>query len=493
MVSLRIDERRTLNRAEPLLFGQFIEHFGRLIYGGLFDPGHPLSDSDGFRADVIEALQKLRIPIIRWPGGCFVSAYHWINGVDPNREAVYDKAWCVEESNAFGTDEFMLLCQKLGAEPYICTNAGTGTPEEMADWVEYVNEPKLGRWAKLRARNGHPQPYGVKYWSIGNENYTGGEIGAKRPGEWGAFVRESAKMMRRVDPSIKLLAAGVPDLDWNLNLLRSAGDLIDYVSIHGYFDPAWENNALSGYVKSLQAVSCFERDIRVTKGLLTALGLEKRVHIAYDEWNLRGWYHPGVADFSKLAPDHAWAAAQREKNEDNTQYTMADAVFAAGFLNTCMRHGDAVTLANFSPTVCGRGLIGVNDQGIVLRPTYHVFDLLRNHMGDRVVDSYAVDVPEFDAQGVAVPTLDAVAALDEQNRLTLSLINRHPAEALEIELSPARAYSAGTLYTVNGPHADSSNDYGRPNAVRLTSERLACAGRLRLKPHSVNLLVYDAV
>ena len=169
-ITLHIDERRALHDVDPMIYGQFIEHFGRQVYGGIYDPGHPLSDADGFRRDVIAALRRLRIPVMRWPGGCFVSAYHWKDGVGRDRMPAFDKAWCVEESNAFGTDEFMLLCKKLGAAPYLCTNAGTGTPEEMSDWVEYCNEPAMGRWARLRIANGHEKPFGVKYWSIGNEN-----------------------------------------------------------------------------------------------------------------------------------------------------------------------------------------------------------------------------------------------------------------------------------------------------------------------------------
>lgn len=487
-ITLRIDERRPLHDVNPMIYGQFIEHFGRLVYGGIYDPGHPLSDEDGFRRDVIAALQKLRIPQIRWPGGCFVSAYHWKDGVGKDRQPSFDKAWCVEESNAFGTDEFMLLCEKIGALPYLCTNAGTGSPEEMSDWVEYCNEPEKGRWAKLRIANGHKKPYGVKYWSIGNENYTGGEIGAKTAQEWGPFVRESAKMMRRVDPRIKILAAAVPDVDWNLSLLRSAGDLIDYISIHGYFDEAWETNALSGYRKSLQAPAKFEKSIIATRGLLNALGLQNRIKIAFDEWNLRGWYHPGISDFSKLDPDHDHAAAMRAYNEINTQYTMADAIFAASFLHICMRHGDMIALANFSPTVCGRGLIGVNDEGIVLRPTYHVFDLLRSNLGTHLVDSYIAGMPQCDADGVAVDALDAVAAIDEGGMLTVSLINRDPETAITIGLNTAKAYRSAQCYLLSSPDADSANDFDHPDCVSVCEKQVLPDDPLVLAPHCVMVL-----
>ena len=486
--TLRIDERRPLHDVNSMIYGQFIEHFGRLVYGGIYAPGHPLSDEDGFRRDVIAALQKLHIPLIRWPGGCFVSAYHWKDGIGKNREPSFDKAWCVEESNEFGTDEFMRFCEKIGAQPYLCTNAGTGTPEEMSDWVEYCNEARKGRWAKRRITNGHEKPYGVKYWSIGNENYTGCEIGAKTAQEWGPFVRESAKMMRRVDARIKILAAAVPDVDWNLSLLRSAGNLIDYISIHGYFDEAWETNALSGYQKSLQAVSRFEKSIISTRGILDALGLSDRIKIAFDEWNLRGWYHPGISNFAHLDPDHDHAESMRAISEINKQYTMADAIFAAAFLHTCMRHGDMVTMANFSPTVCGRGLIGVNDEGIVLRPTYFVFDLLRNKLGTHLVDSYIVNNPVCDADGISISCVDAVAAQADDGSLTISLINKDPNLEISVHLDTVKAYQGVQCYALTSPDTDSANDFDHPDCVSVCQRTFEFGQPLSLPPHSVTVL-----
>ena len=193
-----------------MIFGQFIEHFHRQIYGGIFDPGSKLSDKDGFRKDVIEALRELKVPIVRWPGGCFVSSYHWLDGIGSKRMPIYDKAWKVEEPNTFGTDEYISWCRIIGAEPYICTNAGTGTPEEMSDWVEYCNL-NIGKYAIMRRENGHNDPYNVLYWSVGNENWGAHEIGAKTIAEWGGLVRESSKMMRAVTPQLKLFAAALPD------------------------------------------------------------------------------------------------------------------------------------------------------------------------------------------------------------------------------------------------------------------------------------------
>jgi alpha-N-arabinofuranosidase len=232
-----IDPKRIRGRRNPMIFGQFIEHFHRQIYGGLYDPASPLSDETGLRKDVLAALADIQPAVIRWPGGCFASAYHWEDGVGPVRQPHFDKAWRVEDSNQFGTDEFVALCRKLSAEPYICANAGTGSPEEMSNWVEYCNLRHEGKWAKRRIENGHSEPYGIKYWSIGNENYGQWEIGAKPAQEWGRFVLESAKMMKRVDPGIQLLAASLTDIEWNVHLLKEAGRFLDWISVHGYWDP----------------------------------------------------------------------------------------------------------------------------------------------------------------------------------------------------------------------------------------------------------------
>ena len=226
-----INANRTLGRRDPMIYGHFIEHFHRQIYGGVYDPGNPLSDAEGFRQDVLEAMRRIHVPVLRWPGGCFVSSYHWKKAVGRRRTPFFDKAWRVEDPNDFGTDEYVALCRKIGCEPYICTNAGTGTAEEMSDWVEYCNLDHEGEFAKWRIANGHEKPFGVKYWSIGNENYGGWEIGAKSAQEWGRLVLESAKMMKHVDPTIELTAAALTDLDWNVNLLKNCGERLDWISI----------------------------------------------------------------------------------------------------------------------------------------------------------------------------------------------------------------------------------------------------------------------
>ena len=475
-----------------MIFGHFLEHFHRQIYGGVYDPGSHLADENGFRRDVIEALRRIKTPVIRWPGGCFVSAYPWKKGVG-ERVPYYDKAWRVEESNAFGTDEFIAFCREVGAEPFICTNAGTGTPEDMSDWVEYCNL-NIGEWAALRQANGNAEPFSVPYWSIGNENYGAWEIGAKTADEWARLVLESAKMMKRVDPTIELAVASIPDLDWNTKVLREAGDLLDWVSIHGYWSRASDEGEFeTGYDNIIARAFEPEERIVKTKHILGALGYLGKLRIAFDEWNLRGWCHPKFMTFG--AADHALM----DKNDINSNYNMADAVFTACFLNSCLRHSDTVGMANFSPAVNTVGAIFTHAEGIVLRPTYHVFDLFANYSYEEIVHS-ALSSPSFeveadDGNSKSVPQVDAVVTRDPSTgQVGITLVNLHGEMAITCNIRglDARKFGSVTARTVNGDSVDAYNDVDCPDAVSILERQLGEVSTedfgFDCPPHSVTVL-----
>ena len=478
-----IDPHRGAKPYNRMVFGQFLEHFHRQVYGGVFEPGSPLSDEAGFRLDVIAALRQLRVPIVRWPGGCFVSAYHWKNGVGPQRQPEYDKAWRVEEPNTFGTDEFIAWCRRIGAEPYICTNAGTGTPEEMSDWVEYCNLEAQGRWAQYRRENGHTEPFNVRYWSIGNENYGDWEMGAKTAQEWGRFVTESAKMMRRADPSIQLLAAALPDLDWTLNLLRNAGKYLNSVSIHGYYDRLSQKDEPSDYATCMMRTAQVEAAIRTTEQVIAVAGFEGQIGIAFDEWNLRGWHHP-----NGNTPDKITA---RDRNDINATYTMADAIFSASFLNTCLRHADTVQMANMAPVVNTRGPLFVHPQGIVKRTTYHVLDLYANRLAESVHDAY-VTSDAYAHAGQSVPALDALATCAAATRTwRIALVNRSAQQSLACSVilagMPLQGKFNATQLCSSAP--DDYNDVTNPERVVPVKTQLEFReGACPLPPHSLTIL-----
>ena len=471
---------------DRMLFGQFLEHFHRQVYGGIFEPGSHLSDEYGMRADVIEALRELKIPIVRWPGGCFVSSYHWLHGTGRNRQPVFDKAWGVEDPNTFGTDEFVTWCRKIGAEPYICTNAGNGTPEEMSDWVEYCNLRKQGRFARMRQYNGFNEPHNVRYWSIGNENYGTWEIGAKTIAEWGPLVRESAKMMRAVDPGIKLFAAAKPRPEWTLPLLREAGEWLDFISNHGYWDPLHGKNNPAGYLKCMMLSTRPEEVIARTIRMLKDSGFAEKIKIAFDEWNLRGWHHPGFPG-GGTSED---LIRQRDKNDLNETYTMTDALFSACFLNTCLRNAEQVRMACMAPVVNTRGPLYVHPDGIVKRTAFHVLKMYSDLLQPVVLPVKCTSAPlEYD--GEPFPSIDAVVTSSEDRRsLAIILVNRHPDKRADITLT-IPGLSSGTKCRTTilaGDSADAYNDIRNPRRVEPEVHEQTVNSRIGLPPHSVSII-----
>ena len=471
----------------PMIFGHFIEHFDTQVYGGLFWPGHRLSDEDGFRTDVIESLRAIKCPIVRWPGGCYVSDYHWKAGVGPNRQPMWNKAWAVEDPNTFGTDEYVKWCRKVGCEPYICTNAGTGNEEEMSDWVEYCNL-NSGKWGRQRIANGYPKPHDVIYWSVGNENWGGHEIGAKTVEQWGPLVRESAKMMRGADRRIKLLAAALPAESWTLPLLKSAGYLLDYVSVHGYY--VWGKGD-TPYLTCMMRTGRPEADIQRTIRTLEKAGFGGgKIAIAFDEWNLRGWYHPGLGNFKRGA---VMDYAARRQNDVASYYTMADALFSACFLNRCLRHCDIVKMANFSPVVNTRGAVFVHDKGIVKRTSYHVFWMYTNLLEANVAPVDVSCGTLTDGKS-SVPVLDAVLTVsDDGKRRVLAVVNKSPDAAVQLDVSALTARSVIAPYQATvlaGASPDDYNDIGAENRVVPVKTQLEVKdGKVTLAAHSLSCIV----
>ncbi len=484
MKSVVLNPKRKLSSVNPMIYGQFIEHFHRQIYGGVYDPESEYADEDGFRVDVLEALRRIRVPILRWPGGCFVSAYHWKDGVGKDRIASYNKAWRVPEPNTFGTDEYIKLCRKIGCEPYICTNAGTGTAEEMSDWVEYCNLQTDTKYARLREANGMKEPYHVRYWSIGNENYGHWEIGSKTSLEWGRFVAESAKMMRRTDPHVMLSAAALNDMDWNANLLRESGKYLNWISIHGYWDFHKGKNELADYDQCISYVDEIEKPVRQVRGLLSAFDCE-HIRIAYDEWNLRAWYHPNIMDLYQGMSEEEYLTP-RDENDRNEQYTMADAVFSACFLNMCIWNSDIIDMAAFSPAVNTRGLIYTHERGIVLRSTWHVFDLYVNELQPKRIDLWC-ETTDTESDDIDM----AATANDEGTSIAIAIVNKSATNTgeIQIRISESVRYRY-RLSTVNGPDTDSYNSVNCEQVKKTVGEWINNEGMISVtvSPHSVNVL-----
>lgn len=475
------DSRFGSQKWNRMILGHFIEHFHTQIYGGIYSPGSPLADENGFRTDVVEALKELQLPIMRWPGGNYVSDHHWYEAVGKERVPSYNKAWRVEEPNTFGTEEFISWCKAVGCEPYICTNGGNGTAEEMSNWVEYCNGHLDTRYARSRRENGSPLPHAVKYWGIGNESYGDWQIGAKTVAEWGPYVAESAKMMRAVDENIILSAAAVPDTDWTLKLLQSAGRYLDLISIHGYWDHTHQVNEPKDYLTCMMRTEEPDLMIERTRHVIGAAGFLHKIKIAFDEWNLRGWHHPDGVNQEVVDA--------RDKNDIASTYTMADAVFSAGFLNACLRNADIVTMANIAPAVNTRGPLFVHPSGIVKRTTFHVLKMYAETLRANIVASSLTSsrLPHGER---SVKAVDAVVSSDDSGA-TIIVTNRHPeSEAVcNIRLDGELLEGLLNMQCLTGDSPDAFNSVERPEAVVPYTQAISIKdGVVRVPPHSVYAL-----
>lgn len=390
---IKIDTDRKIGEVHPYLFGNFAEHLGRCIYGGIYEEGSPLSDDKGFRKDVMEATKGLGVSLLRWPGGNFVSGYNWKDGIGPKdqRPARPDQAWGSIDSNRFGTDEFLQYCERVGVEPYICINAGLGSVNDAREWVEYVNEPRHTYWADQRRKNGRDKPYNVKIWGLGNEIDGPWQLGHKNAEDYGKFALEAAKAMRRGDESIKLIASGSsnfgPNADWiawNRSVLDRLKTEIDYISLHTYI-----GNRENNFENFLAQSEDLDHRIEVVDGLIKAAQSGQRnprpIYIAYDEWNV--WYRArGGSEF-----DTGRTALEE-------QYNFEDALAMGMFFNSFIRHANIVKMANLAQLVNVIAPIFTNKQGLFLQPIYFPIAEYGKQRNNVAVDAL-VESPTYQPRG----------------------------------------------------------------------------------------------
>ena len=495
--SVTIDTDARSISYSPMIFGGFLEHFGHQVYGGVFEPGSPLSDKAGFRRDVIAALKELKVPVVRWPGGCYVSGYHWEAGVGKDRKPTDDMAWGVIEPNTFGTQEYVQLCHLLGWQPYICNNAGNGTVEEMKNWVEYCNG-YTGKYAQMRKDNGTDQPLNVNIWSIGNENWGQHEIGYKPIEQWAPLVLEAAKAMKDADPQIQLTAAALPNREWTLPLLKAAGPYLSYISIHSYWLPLWGKNDMPDYLTCIMHSESPEQLIANYIGVLEESGYRGRIKIAFDEWNLRGWHHEGfprktVQNYSD--PEVIRLVAAREKNDIASQYSMADALFSASFFNACLRHAEDVGMANIAPIVNTRGPLYVHPKGIVKRTHFHAMAMYANELEARV-GKLTLEAASLSQGDRKIPVMDAIATVDESgHQWSIALVNRHPDKSLACTINMKDSPLDGNFQALvlAGDSPDAYNDIEHPDrVVPLKTMLTLTKGVIQLPPHSLTIVKVPA-
>ncbi|GMM33032.1 hypothetical protein DASC09_003570 [Saccharomycopsis crataegensis] len=377
--SITVDPRRILAPVDERIYSGFVEHLGRCIYGGLVDYNKtPKTKVNGkrHREDVSKAIKDLKMPVVRWPGGNFVSSYHWIDGVGAreNRPRRPELAWLGEESNQFGTDEFIEWCHEMKVEPYFCLNMGTGTLDEALGWIEYCNSTANTYYANLRRKNGHPAPYNVKYWGLGNEVWGDWQVGQMTKEDYAKKAAEWAKAIKLLDPNVQLISCGCTGLDnWDHHVLDKLINWVDMHSIHMY-------TAHDEYIKNVTAPAAAETAIQVTKNLIDLATIQhppkangvnsleadskKKVKICFDEWNI---WDPTRADGTKGAEE---------------KYTLSDALAIASWLNVFIRQSESLGMCNIAQLVNVIAPIMTNDSTVFLQTTYWPLMLFSNYMRD---------------------------------------------------------------------------------------------------------------
>ncbi len=481
---VKIDTDRKISEIDPKIYGNFAEHLGRCIEGGIFEEGSPLSDSQGYRKDVIEAVRNLHVGLLRWPGGNFSSNYHWMDGIGPrnDRPKRLEMAWHTIEDNRFGTHEFLDYVEMLAIEPYVCANFGTGTWLEAQQWVEYCNLDQDTAMTQLRKRNGRDKPWNVKYWSLGNEMDGPWQMGHRSADDYGKFALEGAKLMKWTDPTIKLVAAGSsnynPNADWvgwNRTVLTYLKNHADYLSMHLYVGNL-KDNFESFLASSLNLADKIETAEGTIRGVMTGEP-KRKIYIAWDEWNV--WYRArgqGKESGRRILEEH---------------YNLEDALVIATLLNTFVNHCHIVKIANLAQLVNVIAPIFTNEQGLFLQTIYYPLQLFAMNSRGHGLELY-VDGPSYStAEYSKVPMLDVSAAYDN-GQLVLNVVNRSRTDALsaDFELEDKQFGSEFEVAEVNGPDIKAENDFGKTLVKAERKSASASGNRLQytFPAHSYTML-----
>jgi alpha-N-arabinofuranosidase len=497
-IRIYADSRRTLAPVHREVFGSFLEHLGRAIYEGIYDPKSKLSDSNGFRKDVLEEIKKLGVPIIRYPGGNFVSGYNWLDGIGPkaNRPAVLDKAWNSINSNEFGTDEFLAWCRLVGTEPLLGLNLGTGTAEQAAALVEYCNLEKGTRWSDLRRKNGIAEPYKVQKWCLGNEMDGPWQIGHMSATEYGLKAADAARQMRYVDPSLKLVACGssgpgMPTyLEWDREVLEQCYEYVDAISLHRYFTNAEETGGDSS--KFLAMNLSMERQIDEVAAVCDMVRGHKRspkkLWLSFDEWNV--WYRARSGDAMN---GHRQGAPHLLEEV----YNLEDALLVGGLINSLIRKAERVQLACLAQLVNVIAPIMTNANGLLRQTIYYPYSWALEFARGAALE-LLVESSTYDVSGMgAVSYVDAAGTYQaDTGKIALFLLNRDLAKAHQVEIvwegSSPRAVD-GVVLTGNDLKAINTFDAPARVAPQKAEKPSTAGGRttIELAPRSYTVIEWS--
>ncbi len=460
MLSTKItcNKNYLLGEIDTRIYGSFLEHMGRVIYTGVYEPGHKEADEEGFRGDVLDRVREMGVTAVRYPGGNFVSSYHWEDGVGPKeqRPKKLDLAWRAMETNAFGTDEFMRWVRKIGASPIMTINLGTRGVEEAANYVEYCNFPKDTKYSDLRREHGAEKPYQIKMWCLGNEMDGHWQVGHKTAYEYGRLAAEAGKVMKRIDPEIELIACGssLSSMDtfpnWDMEVLEQTYEVIDYLALHQYY--GGQEKGTKAFLAQSQDMEEYIKTVRsVAQVVKHKLRTQKEIKFSIDEWGV--WAAPSDS-VNREIEKVPWQISPAISEQI---YTMEDALLFASMQMVMLRNADAIKIA------CQALLTNVSacimteaGGGVWLQTIYYPFYYFSNYAKGVVLESH-VSGSGYDCESVGrVLYLDTVTVWNrEKEEIIFFAVNRSEEESMQAELrlegfAPSGVLSFIQMYAEDG-------------------------------------------
>ena len=473
------------------IYGSFIEHLGRAVYGGIYEPGHPTADENGFRQDVADLVKKLNVPVVRYPGGNFVSGYNWEDGVGPveKRPKKLDLAWGTTEPNEFGTNEFLAWCKKVNAECMMAVNLGTRGPEEARNLVEYCNHKSGSYWSDLRRSHGVEEPHNIKLWCLGNEMDGPWQMGAKTAFEYGRTALEASKLMKWTSPGIETVLCGSSSRNmntfgkWEAETLEIAYDSIDYVSLHQYYGNH-DDDVQSFLARTLEFDDFIYSVICTCDYVKARKRSKKTINLSFDEWNV--WYHSNNRPFDK------WSIAPPLLEDI---YNFEDALLVGSLLITLLRHCDRIKIACLAQLVNVIAPIFTKTGGGVFeQTTFFPFMHLSNYgRGSALLP--LIDCPKYDCKAFTdVPYIESIATYDEENEeMAIFCVNKSLDESviLDVNLMDFGGYKPVEFISMDGYHKKDENSFDAVKVKPHTNAIPELDGSLltaELKPFSWNVI-----
>ena len=506
---LVVDSSRRIAPLDRNLFGSFVEHLGRSVYGGIYEPGSKFDDGRGYRKDVLEEVRQMGVPIIRYPGGNFVSGYNWLDGVGPKaqRPRVLDRAWNTIEPNQFGTNEFITWARAVGAEPLLGTNFGTGTVESTVALMEYCNVERGTKWSELRRQHGYEKPHNVKYWCLGNEMDGPWQIGHIPAREYGSKARDAARQMRALDPTAKFIACGSSGpfmatyLDWDQQVLEECFDEVDAISLHRYFDNSDETGGDTA--KFLALNLSMDRQIQEIMAVCDVVRGRRRsaktLWLSFDEWNV--WYR-------KRAGTDVDGQRQLAPHLLEEVYNLEDALLVGGLLNTLLRRSDRVRVACLAQLVNVIAPLLTNEDGLLRQTIWYPYTWALKYARGSALN-LASQGPSYEVSRLGrpveqggrsipglgqVPYLDVAATLDDASKtVTLFILNRDLDRARELRVNwhDLTPQGVNVCSVLTGADLKAANTFAAPKLVApqpLEAPKLGRQMLLQLPAHSYTLL-----